>query len=182
MAAQSTRRPPQYRSLPSTPGSAFRTPGRRFRSVAADMLCTSRSVSSAKPSTRSPTCACTGRNQHSSPRGSAATGTSRTRSLGPRRHLRRRSLPDPHRHRSTSHGRPTQRRYRRLTRDWRHQRRRRQPLLRPRQPATPHAPRIASPGLIAPVNHHTEQVALRVEEHHVVGAIGIVPLDTASAQ
>ena len=35
--------------------------------------------------------------------------------LGPRRDLRRRPLPDPHRHRPASHGRPTQRRHRSLT-------------------------------------------------------------------
>ena len=53
--------------------------------------------------------------------------------LGPRRHLRRGPLPDPHRRRATCHGRPTQRRHRSHTHRRNHQHRRRQPPLRPRQ-------------------------------------------------
>ena len=35
---------------------------------------------------------------------------------------------------------------------------------------------------LIPVNYHAEQVALRVAEHHMVGAVGVIPRDPASAQ
>jgi hypothetical protein len=59
--------------------------------------------------------------------------------LGPRCHLRRRPLPDPHRHRSPSHGHPPQRRHRRPTTGRCHQHRRRHPPPRPQRQPTPGA-------------------------------------------
>ena len=68
--------------------------------------------------------------------------------LGPRRHLRRRPLPDPHRHRTVGHGRTTQRRHRCDPSHRRHQHRRRQPPSRPRQ----HPP-------AGPTRHHLNDFA-----------------------
>jgi predicted transposase YbfD/YdcC len=63
-------------------GIGFPHAARPCRSAAADTAWTSRNASPPKPSTPSPTCACTRPNRRSSPRGSAAIGTSKTRSTG----------------------------------------------------------------------------------------------------
>jgi hypothetical protein len=57
----------------------------------------------------------------------------REQDLGAGRHLRRRPLPDSHRYRTASHGRPTRRRHRRTPHRRNHQHRRRHPASRARQ-------------------------------------------------